>query len=116
MLLSAAPFVGTYITCEQYVMIGLTSGAYPYLIKGDAVPDISGACITGEIYEIDETCMVALDRLEGHPHMYRRQPVMVQGFGVAEAYILEDPTTIADILRGVGRRFRIIPSGDWAAV
>ena len=31
--------------------------------------------ITGEIYETDETNISAVDRLEGHPHIYTRQNI-----------------------------------------
>ena len=48
-----------------------------YFQPGEAILDAKGAgmMITGEIYETDETNISAVDRLEGHPHIYTRQNI-----------------------------------------
>jgi gamma-glutamylcyclotransferase (GGCT)/AIG2-like uncharacterized protein YtfP len=62
--------------------------------------------VKGEIYLVDNATLARLDRLEGHPRMYRREVVTVQSgsclFDVW-VYVWQGPV---DYLAPV-------PSGDW---
>lgn len=59
-----------YITGD-YTMY--SNGAFPMVCKGDD-PDATRH-IVGEVYEVDEATLDALDALEGHPDWYRREKV-----------------------------------------
>jgi len=78
--------------------------------------------VLGEIYRIDKECLAQLDRIEGHPHFYRRTKVLVFDVGVTQreikgetkkvhkgfhcwTYVFADPSRITDC--------PIIKSGDW---
>ncbi len=60
--LNNAPYMGDDIVDFQMYNLG----AFP-MIRGD----VEGESY-GEIYEVDEVVLQALDRLEGHPHFYQR--------------------------------------------
>jgi gamma-glutamylcyclotransferase (GGCT)/AIG2-like uncharacterized protein YtfP len=45
-------------------------GRFPALKEGQGK-------VTGEVYEVDEATFALLDRLEGHPTMYKRQENLV---------------------------------------
>jgi gamma-glutamylcyclotransferase (GGCT)/AIG2-like uncharacterized protein YtfP len=48
----------------------------------DAVP--------GELYRVTRATLAATDRLEGHPHFYRRQEVELEDGRRALTYLLAD--------------------------
>ena len=56
--------------------------------------------IHGELYRVSPTRLAALDRLEGHPHVYRRSrvPVRVKEGPTVDAwlYFHLDPTGLID--------------------
>lgn len=80
---------------EGYEMYSL--GYFPGIIPGDGK-------IKVEVYEVNETTLRNLDRLEGHPFMYERVPVKtVNGL---EVEIYEYKRTSLD-----GRPR--VESGDW---
>jgi len=58
-------YIGVGVTQPRYAMFNLPAG-FPALID-DTHPDWpgSGTQIWGELYEVDETCLTAMDRLEG---------------------------------------------------
>ena len=105
---------GTYKTRDTYYMIGLKSGAYPYVCDEplDSLQDPTQ--ITGDLYEVDSGTLVWLDMLESH---YERVTVALEGGQEAQMYLLHDPTIKADIRkyfdRGWTKRFVTVPSGDW---
>lgn len=57
-------------------------GGFPAMVPGgeQAVP--------GEVYEVDEATLVAIDSLEGHPDYYRRLAITLAGGVTAETYLL----------------------------
>jgi gamma-glutamylaminecyclotransferase len=75
-------------------------GAFPGMVRGGA-----GAVI-GEVYEVDEATLAALDRLEGHPRFYSRTRIALDDGTIVEAYLLSPG-------RVMGRP--VIPTGDWRA-
>ncbi|MEZ4323566.1 MAG: gamma-glutamylcyclotransferase family protein, partial [Polyangiales bacterium] len=47
-------------------------GPFPGLVSGGA------HAVAGEVYEVDEATLAALDRLEGHPRFYRRTRIALE--------------------------------------
>jgi gamma-glutamylcyclotransferase (GGCT)/AIG2-like uncharacterized protein YtfP len=60
--------------------------------------------VKGEIYQVDDRTLAALDRLEGHPVHYVRTSITLADGTPVQAYMMERART-----RGCAP----IPSGDW---
>jgi gamma-glutamylaminecyclotransferase len=73
-------------------------GPYPAMIPGGLTS------IVGEVYEVDEPTLAALDRLEDHPNFYQRQAIRLTNGDEVLAYLLTP-----EQVRGLA----YIPSGDW---
>lgn len=95
-LLAHARLVGEARTEPLFSLYDL--GAFPGL-----VPRGSQA-VAGEVYEVDEPTLAALDRLEGHPDFYRRASIALHDGRPVLAYLL----TIEQV-----RGRPIIASGAW---
>ena len=95
-LLEGAKRIGVARTTTEFLFVSL--GGFPGLVRGG---DLS---VRGELYDVDAGTLRDLDRLEGHPHFYRRQPVQLDDGGRAIAYLLSP-----EQVRGYER----IASGDW---
>lgn len=98
-LLEKSKFVGVHITQNEYTMVDF--GPFPALLEEGVTP------ITGEVYEIDNPTALAIDRLEGYPHLYQRKVIDTE-YGKALVYYIED---ISEYSRG--RALPIIESGVW---
>lgn len=85
-------------TPPAYTLI--TLGAYPGMLAGGAV------AVCGEVYVVDAKTLDALDALEGHPHLYQRQPITLADGRDAWAYLLPETW------RG---QHPELPGGDWLA-
>jgi gamma-glutamylaminecyclotransferase len=58
-------------------------GPYPGMVAcGDHA-------IVGEVYEVDEPMLAAMDQLEGHPRFYRRTSIRLEDGSTVEAYLLQ---------------------------
>lgn len=75
-LLESATYLGTAQSLPEFTMLHL--GGFPGIVRGGET------VIKGELYEVDDATLSRLDRLEGHPTFYERQPLTVT---------LEDGTT-----------------------
>lgn len=95
-VLCGARFVRVARTDAVFTLVSL--GAYPALIAGGATS------VRGEIYELDDATLARVDRFEGHPTFYRREPVPLRGGTSVFAYVLASSIT---------RRHDIVESGDW---
>ena len=95
-VLARAEHLGAARTVARFTMFDL--GSYPAIVAGGRT------AISGELYAVDAAALAKLDRLEGHPEIYRRTSIELEGGGSAEAYVL--PST-------EGRRATVIPSGSW---
>jgi gamma-glutamylcyclotransferase (GGCT)/AIG2-like uncharacterized protein YtfP len=83
-------------TEPRYTLVSL--GAYPALLDGGTTS------ITGEVYDVDDDLLRALDRFEGVPTLYRRERIHLLGGELVEGYVLARPRA---------KRYPLITSGDW---
>jgi gamma-glutamylaminecyclotransferase len=88
--------LGPAATLASYRLVDL--GSYPALVEGGSV------AVVGELYEVSDAHLGALDRFEGHPSFYVRAAIELSAGGQAEAYLLP-----ASRARGASE----IASGDW---
>lgn len=95
-VLRSARWVGPASTEPSYTLSDL--GEYPAIIEGGR------SSVVGELYEVDEPTLRALDELEDHPELYRRVPLMLTRGHGAQGYVLRK--------RAAGR-YPTIASGDW---
>ena len=96
-LLDGARFMGEVSTEPGFELADL--GAFPAMLPGSGAGGVAG-----ELYGVDTQTLAALDRLERHPHFYRRTPIALANGACADAYLL-DPA----LAQGRPR----IASGDW---
>ncbi len=68
-LLVSSELLGRGRTVKEYAMYSM---GVPIVVKDEQVSPI-----IGELYKVDETTLVYLDSLEGHPDWYRREEVDV---------------------------------------
>ena len=94
--LQSSRLLGVCRTEPGYTLVSL--GPYPALLEGGTTS------VTGEVYEVDDGIVPAIDRFEGHPHLYRRETIwLVDGTDV-NAYVLSPAH---------GGEREILESGDW---
>lgn len=80
--------------------------AIPQTVGAVAVEGIAPSGVIGEIYDVPEAMIPALDAYEDVPHLYTRVPVPLSEGAL--------PSAMAYLLRpehSAGRP--VIPSGDW---
>jgi gamma-glutamylaminecyclotransferase len=85
------------LTAPRYRLVDL--GEYPVLLEGGA------ASVRGELYDLDEAALRRLDRFEGHPALFRRQPVELDSGAFVEAYLAGPAIVLAGSVA--------LPHGDW---
>ena len=95
-LLASEEFVGRAETHRRYTLVHL--GHFPAMLRGGRQR------VHGEVYIVSQRTLVALDRLEGHPHFYRRERIRLCGAEDAAGYVMADATRPSR---------RIIESGSW---
>jgi gamma-glutamylaminecyclotransferase len=77
-------FLGEACTHPQYALFDLC--VYPGLVRS---PE-EGRAIHGELYEIDASLIVRLDRIEGAPSLFRLEPVLIDDYpGEVFAYFYQ---------------------------
>jgi gamma-glutamylcyclotransferase (GGCT)/AIG2-like uncharacterized protein YtfP len=94
--LGASGLLGMRRTEPHYTLLSL--GAFPALVEGGATS------VSGEVYEVDDTVLTAVDQLEGHPHFYRRTRLALLGGESVDGYVL------ARVRKGT---YPLIKCGDW---
>lgn len=95
-ILEGSAMVATARTLGRFRLVDL--GAYPALLPGGTT------AVVGEVYEVDGPTLERLDRLEGHPHYYRRELIELDDRQIAYVYVF-----VADVVE----RACEVPSGDW---
>jgi gamma-glutamylaminecyclotransferase len=86
-------------TEPSYTLVDL--GDYPALLEGGTM------CVAGEVYEVDNATLASIDAFEGHPGLYKRSPVRLEGGETVVGYLLR----CAELARGRA----VVESGDWRA-
>ena len=90
------PFVGDDSTPPAFSLVNL--GPYPGLMNG------GNTAVKGELYEIAEEHLPALDEFEEHPHLYRRDTLLLASGLRAVTYFLN-----AEHARDAS----VLPHGSW---
>ena len=88
--------LGAERTPPRFRLVDL--GAYPGMLAD------GNTSVVGELYEVNDDVLAALDRLEGHPRYYLRAPIVLAGWQRAETYFF--PAAHA-------AGHDVIESGDW---
>ena len=96
--LQGAALVRIALTAPSFTLHDL--GSFPGMVEGGATR------VHGELYELDDKTLAALDRLEGHPVFYRRHEITLSDGARADAYLLP--------AAGYSR-FPVVVGGDWRA-
>lgn len=113
-----AVLLGEYETEEKLYMVGLRSGAYPYVIDEAVHPSCQATTIKGEVYEVPYDFILRLDAFEGHPNHYTRQTIIVHKGNRFQPIIAYTYMVINDFLKfeieaAFEERFINVPDGDW---
>ena len=112
-----ATYVGFFTTLESYYMVGLKSGAYPYVLETRVHDSLVQGVVYGEVYNLDEKGIAYLDKLEGVPCQYVREKVWVKNNGgcVLEAYmyILRNKEIVESMIANFEKRFMVVEKNDW---
>jgi len=95
-LLYDSDFIGEGKTNPEYDMIDM--GLFPAITFGGSLQ------IKGEVYQVENWILKAIDRLEGHPFFYKRSPIKLENGETVETYILNDDTV---------HEQKKLKSGDW---
>ena len=90
-------FVKEAETFPNFTMFNLWG--FPGIIRGGKT------AIKGEVFEVPDELIKSLDRLEGHPTFYRRQPEVLADGSQVELYVLAKPTRYAG--------YDEVESGEW---
>jgi len=95
-LLAEAEPHGAACTAAAFDLVDY--GGFPAIVPGGTT------AIAGEVYAVDDPTLAAIDRLEDHPHLYRRTALCLADGRLVEAYLLDRDRAV-----GLPR----LPSGDW---
>ena len=105
---------GTAYTVSDNMMMGAFAG-FPMLFQTDGKSSTYGGKAMGEVWRVPRETLLTLDRLEGHPHFYRRKKVKVRFtsdgeemdvwayFGHLSSYITEDGKKGYELMRKIIR-------------
>lgn len=115
-----ATYVGFFTTLESYYMVGLKSGAYPYVLETRVHDSLVQGVVYGEVYNLDEKGIAYLDKLEGVPCQYVREKVWVKKNEgcILEVYmyILRNEVMIDSIAANFEKRYMAVEQNDWSIV
>lgn len=110
-LLEGARYIGKAATKPKYKLFRI-NGNFPF----PAIIDEGGTAVCGELYEVPISALPGMDRMEGHPNFYRRQPIEIDTVvydnydGTLDsevvAYFFVDKKSFKD-------NYPEIKSGDW---
>ena len=89
--LEGQTFLGEVSTEPNYKLYRVSS--FPGI-----VPVKDGIAIKGELWEVDARCLAALDRIEGHPKLFKRDTIQLQGHSEPiESYFWQGSTDLPEI-------------------
>ncbi len=98
-LLDGASFVRADVTVDRFTLLDF--GRYPAVVPRPRDP------IHGEVYDVDDDVLVALDALEDYPRWYDRVQVQLAGGGAAWMYVFNHPP------EAEGRPYTVVDGGSW---
>lgn len=100
-MMAGATLLGSAALPPRYTLLDL--GPYPALIEGGET------AVQGELYEVGDALLEALDRFERHPVLYERRPAWIgPGAGVfAYFWARQRPSHAVPIASGSWRQRRI---------
>jgi gamma-glutamylcyclotransferase (GGCT)/AIG2-like uncharacterized protein YtfP len=107
---------GLWHTTNEYYMIGIKSGSYPYVTDEKLHDELSHTKIYGELYYVNDELLNSLDEMEGHPIQYKRTQIEIANDKKKQdafMYILENAELKKGILDNFGKRFIAVNTGDW---
>jgi gamma-glutamylcyclotransferase (GGCT)/AIG2-like uncharacterized protein YtfP len=86
-----AVFIGEFTTDDQFDMFIRDPDGVPLAVHNPA-----GSSIAGDLFAILDDSIDLIDQFEGHPRVYERQPVTLQGFNdlndlVVYMYVYKQP-------------------------
>lgn len=87
-LLKTARYIGRAMTKPKYKLFRI-DGNFTF----PAIIDEGKVAVVGELYEVPIEALPGMDRMEGHPHFYRRQPIEL------DTLMLEDVDSTTDAQR-----------------
>lgn len=104
-LLGDSEFVGNGKTVAKYGMVDV--GSFPAVVEPEE-GEAGETEITGEVYRVDAKTLERLDRLEGYPKFYDREPTaIVTADDMLTAWMYYWPTGCST------NGTTPVPSGDW---
>ncbi len=110
-------FHGNYKTVEPYFLTARTDLSYPYLTFSRLTESQIPQLISGELYEVSEIGLAALDMLEEYPFYYDRIEIGVRNSSgsrfEALVYTLVDEDTRRMISQNFGESFEAVSDGNW---
>lgn len=65
------------LSSSEFVSTGELDNAELYSLGGFPAVIVGNDSVSGEIYEVDEATLKALDALEGHPRFYKRETHLI---------------------------------------
>jgi len=116
-LLESSNFIKRASTRDTAYLLVDSGNTYPFALAAPdggqtAEPPVA---LLGELYEVDMPTLRSLDELEGHPYIYRRHEVALEGESeCAWLYLLHEPELLEDVLSSPATYNRV-PTGDWRA-
>ena len=102
-LLKGQKFLGRSAVLGQYKFVDL--GPFPAVVMDPSCSPNSPTMIVGEVYEIEDAALVALDILEGHPNFYSRKEIDT-AFGKAWMYSFAPDARVDKSWKTVDRCWR----------
>ena len=103
-LLETSRYVGDCATEAAYAMYDMGNmRSYP------AVCVRGRTAIRGALYEVDAVALEDIDRLEGHPRQYKREPIVLLDPPGQQAWMYILPR------KNLAWGSKLVPGGDWRA-
>lgn len=85
--LEGSQFLGNTETAKKYLILDL--GSYPGMLSMKDNEEMAQE-VMGELYEVSDDVRSDLDYVEGHPHLFCRQPVELSTGEMVTAYLFSE--------------------------
>jgi gamma-glutamylcyclotransferase (GGCT)/AIG2-like uncharacterized protein YtfP len=81
-LLNSSEYLGEDITVQRYPIFIDPSFGFPYLLSEEG----RGKFIKGEVYDVTDDTLKAMDIFEGSPDLYKRGTIELKEFGEVQVF------------------------------